>query len=182
MRATARLAAMRPRRRFCLLALSIAAFFVGCGSDEEGTIPKPASDELIAHLDQVEAAIEEGDCEGAEANASLFAQRADELPADVDPEVKSALVEAGARLVELANDPDQCQPSGVTGVTGVQPPVEEVAPPPTTTPEETVTEPEEEEESEPERVRGREPGENQGGGGSGDEGGDGTGGTGAGGD
>jgi uncharacterized membrane protein YgcG len=114
-----------------LLALAAAALLAGCGGDE-GTIPPENSEDLLARLTEIEEAVPRGDCDGAQASADLFVQQVDQLPADVDDEVKRLLNAGGVRLQELAAD--QCEeppPTGASGEEGFQP--EE----PTTTPETT---------------------------------------------
>jgi hypothetical protein len=174
MKALTRLAAMLSGGRVMLLALAAAAVLAGCGGDE-GTIPPESSEDLLARLTEIEEAVPRGDCDGAQASADLFVQQVDQLPADVDDEVKRLLTAGGERLQELAAE--QCEeppPTGATGETGFQPPPEEE----TTTPETTTTtSTPEEEQTQPEDDDG---GEDQGGGNDGDQGNEGGGNTGSG--
>jgi hypothetical protein len=126
-----RLAAMSSGGRVSLLALAAAALIGGCGGDDP-TIPADRGDQLLTRLDEVEGAVAEGNCEGAQESADLFVSQVDQLPAEVDDEVKRLLMAGGQRLQELAAD--QCEeppPTGASGEEGFQP--EE----PTTTPETT---------------------------------------------
>jgi hypothetical protein len=120
-RAVTRLAAMSVGGRVSLLALAAAALLTGCGGDD-ATIPSDRGEQLLTRLDEVEGAIAEGNCDGAQASADLFSQQAQELPADVDAEVKRLLIAGGERLQELATE--QCEeptPTGPSGQTGFQP-------------------------------------------------------------
>jgi uncharacterized membrane protein YgcG len=131
MKALTRLAAMLPGGRVTLLALAAAALLAGCGGDDP-TIPADRGDQLLTRLDEVEGAVAEGDCDGAQNSADLFVDQIADLPGDVDAEVKRLLTAGGERLQELASE--QCEeppPTGASGEEGFQP--EE----PTTTPETT---------------------------------------------
>jgi uncharacterized membrane protein YgcG len=131
MKALTRLAAMLSGGRVMLLALVAAAVLAGCGGDE-GTIPSESSDKLLERLTEIEEAVPEGDCDGAQNSADLFVDQVDQLPAEVDDEVKRLLTAGGERLQELAAE--QCEEppaTGASGEEGFQP--EE----PTTTPETT---------------------------------------------
>jgi len=145
----------------CALTLSACG-----GDDESGTIPEEQAQALLAQLNEIDDAIEAGDCETAEAQALTFAQAVNELPAEVDPEVRERIVE-GARNLESQTG-TQCEPAD-TGATGE----EAVIPPPET--EEPIEEPpavpppveEEEEPTGDEKPGNPNPGQGNSGGGSG---------------
>lgn len=110
-----------------LVAVACAAALGACGNDEPGTIPTDTGQQLLTQLDAVESAVEEGDCDTARENAVEFSELVSNLPEDVDGELRRALVEASANLVELTDDPEQCEPdTGPTGETGVTDEVTEV--------------------------------------------------------
>ena len=160
---------MPGRLRNTLLAPVLAVALAGCGSDD-GTIPPSDSDNLIAQLDSVEQAVAAGDCVTAGERSEDFVDLVDDLPAEVGAETKAALREAGANLALLTSDEEQCQPTGATGETGVEPvePTTEPETEPTTT--ETATE-EEPEEEEPEEEEPEEEEDEEGPGGGGPDGG-----------
>lgn len=145
-----RLAAMPGRIQITLLACLCAAALAGCGSDVEGTIPKSNSDDLINLLDGIEENVAGGNCEIAQEQANEFVDAVNDLPAEVDDEVKGGLQDAAARLEDLSNEPSECEET--TGETGFDELEPTPAPTTTTTPTttETTTEPEEEEDDEEE--------------------------------
>jgi hypothetical protein len=119
-----------------LLAALLAAVAAGCGGDEETGLPQDRSDRLLALLDEAEDRFREGDCDGLnETLQELANQVNDEIPEDVDPQVRSTL---STETQELANLALQCEPEVVTET--LPPETETVAPPPTvpTVPTETV--------------------------------------------
>jgi cobalamin biosynthesis protein CobT len=134
-RPVSRLAAMPGRTQITLLACLCAAVLAGCGSDEEGTIPQDNSAQLIDRLDAVEERVAAGDCESAQQQADAFVAEVNELPAEVDDEVKGGLQDGADRLVELSND--QCEDTtGETGFDNLEP---TTTTPTTTTPTTTET-------------------------------------------
>jgi hypothetical protein len=134
------LAPMPGRLREAVLAAVIASVLAGCGSDdEEGTIPPESSESMIAQLDAVEQSVASGDCDEATSRAEDLSDLVNDLPADVGIETKEALRGAAANLASLTADPAQCQPSGATGETGVEPTTEETEPTTTTTTETKTT-------------------------------------------
>jgi hypothetical protein len=140
MKQPSRLAAMLSGGRVSLLAIAAAAVLVGCGGDDP-TIPADKGDELLTRLDEVEGAVAEGKCDGAQESADLFVTQVDQLPAEVDDEVKKLLRAGGERLQELASE--QCEeapPTGASGEEGFVPPPEEETTTPATTSSTTSTE------------------------------------------
>jgi hypothetical protein len=176
MRPLSRLAAMLSGGRVTLLAIAAAALLAGCGGDDP-TIPADLGEQLQTRLDEVEGAVAEGNCEGAQESADLFVTQVDQLPAEVDEEVKRLLTAGGERLQELASE--QCEeptPSGPSGEEGFVPPPEEETTTPATTSSTTSTE----QQQPPPDEDGDDGGGGQGGGGQGG-GGQGGGGQGGGG-
>jgi hypothetical protein len=138
-----------------LLTIVIAALLAGCGSDDVA-LPEESAADLLAQVQEIEATIADGNCNVVETQAMQFATAVDGLPSSVDGEVRSGLEKAASRLVDLSQDPDQCEDTseGATGVGGVQTTETDAADaetqpdPETTAPEtETTEEPEEEQPS-----------------------------------
>jgi hypothetical protein len=168
--------------RISLLALVTIATFAGCGSSGD-SIPADQGDVLLTRLDEVENAIESGNCDGAQDSAQLFVSQVDQLPDSVDSDVKKALDAGSERLSQLAADPEQCTQTGPSGFSGQQTTETPTTQPATT--ETTTTSTQEEEPKEPggggEQGGGNKGGGNEGGGGETGGGGGGDGGTGSGG-
>ncbi|MGH2951559.1 MAG: hypothetical protein ACRDKX_05895 [Solirubrobacterales bacterium] len=141
---------MPGRLRNILLATAVAAILSGCGSDDEGTIPEDASQNLIAQLDAVQASVAAGDCETAQARAEDLSGLVNELPSEVGLETKEALRGAASNLAELTADPTECT-AGPTGAQTPTTPTEttEPATTETTTTETDTTKEEDEPEEEP---------------------------------
>lgn len=123
--ALTRLAAMPGRLRISLLATVAALVLAGCGSGDDGTIPEENGNALLDVLDSLDADVSDGSCDSVPGLAEEFALRVEALPAEVDAEVKSELVDAAANLQDLSQDPPECADSGTTGEGGVEPVPEE---------------------------------------------------------
>jgi hypothetical protein len=106
-----------------LLAPFVALALAGCGSGDDGTIPEENGNELLALLDAMQSDIDGGDCETIDDRAAQVQAQVQALPADVDPEVKTELLDAAAQLEFLSVDdpPEECVDSGATGESGVEP-------------------------------------------------------------
>ena len=111
-----------PGIRVTLAVVACSVGMAACGGeDEAGPIPREQGDSLLAQLDQIESAAKEGLCEEAQATALSFAQDVNELPPEVDGDLRQALVSASANLEELSTE--QCEPViGPSGETGTVPP------------------------------------------------------------
>jgi hypothetical protein len=157
-RSVSRLAAMPGRPQLSLLACLLAVALGGCGSDEEGTIPESNSNDLLTLLDGIEQSVAGGNCDVAQKQADEFVDAVNQLPAEVDDEVKGGIQEAAAQLRELSNEPSQCEDTtGPTDFENLEPTTTTptTTEPPTTTETKdttttTTTEPEEEEQAPPE--------------------------------
>ena len=123
---------MPARLRIMVLACALPATLAGCGGGDDGTIPSGQSDELLRQLDAIQNDIQTGNCDLVDDHAQAFAAAVSALPDDVDPKVRQGLTEASTQVVELSQQPDQCETTtGATGPEGVEE---------TTTTEETTTE------------------------------------------
>jgi hypothetical protein len=156
-----------------LAAALCAVALAACGDDDQGTIPEDQGQAMLDQVATVESLVDQGECNDARSAAVGFTQQVDELPDEVDREVQAALVEAGANLVELTQNPDQCEPvvTGPSGVAETVPDEEEETPEQTLPDEETPEEETEQPEETPLKDTG---GETKTGGGSsnGEDGGD----------
>ena len=124
--AKTRLACMpgiRSKTASALAAAALAAGIAACGGDDDGTIPRDQGERLLAQLDEIESAVDNGQCDVAQAVADSFAQDVDRLPEAVNGEVRGGLEEAGANLRDLADDPDQCEEPDIS-TTDIPPPTE----------------------------------------------------------
>jgi hypothetical protein len=157
------------RTRISLLACLFALVLAGCGSDG-GTIPENQSSDLLSLLDNVQSNAQSGDCDTASGFAQEFANRVDELPSDVDADVRQELDKAATNLDQLASDSNQCNApeEGASGEGGFEPTTES-----TPTVEETTSTTTEEPETTTtttttdEEAPTQQPSDNQGQGGSG---------------
>jgi hypothetical protein len=110
------------------LVLSASAALAGCGSsDPEPSIPLESAQTLIGTLREVEANVDAGSCV-EELKAEI-----EELPSEINDDVRQGLENGADQLGILINDPDQCERPEVETTT------EETTAPETTT-EETTTE------------------------------------------
>jgi hypothetical protein len=145
LRPLSRLAAMRGRTQITLLACVCAAALAGCGSEDEGTIPQDDSDRLITLLDGIDENVAGGNCDIARDQVDEFNDAVNDLPAEVDDEVKQGIQEAAGRLAELSDDPSQCdETTGETGFDQLEPTTEPTTTEAPTTTETTTTETEKE--------------------------------------
>ena len=178
-----RLAAMPGVARIGLLAL-VAVSIGACGSGGD-SIPADQADVLRTRLDEIENAVGEGNCDGAQDSAALFATQVQDLPDDVEADVKKALEAGAERLSQLASDPEQCEPTGASGLTGEQPTTSSTVETTTSTTETTTSteeeQPEETDQSTGEQGNGQDGGEQGGNEGGGGQGGPASGGVGSGG-
>lgn len=119
--ALTRLAAMPRRLQISLLAPAAALALVGCGSGDDGTIPQENGNELLSLLETLQSSANSGDCESLAGLAAELQVQIQDLPAEVDPKVKTELLDAAANLAGLStDDPPECADSGATGEDGLE--------------------------------------------------------------
>ena len=147
---------MALKRLFPLALVAAVLALAGCGGDDEGApIPAQTATALQAELDGVQARIDNGSAgacrdilEGSRGpNLERVNELIDALPDDVDPDVRSALVESFDRLWELVQqdcddkasqeEQEQPDPEPTPPTTTEETTPEETTP---TTPEETTPE------------------------------------------
>lgn len=136
-------------RRFAasigVLALGVlsAVAISACGGSGGGGISSANASELLLQLDAIDELIADGECTTASETAGETALAISPLSSSqLDPELKTALVDGFERLSELASDPGECgeQETTTTEETNTEeeeptvPTVEEEPPPPETTP------------------------------------------------
>lgn len=128
-----------------LLALALVAGLVGagagCGSGQDGTIPPDDANELLSYLNAVEENVQNQDCALAAEQARNFADGVAGLPAQVEGEVRTGLVQAADQIEELASQPSECA-AGATGASGPATTTSTTTSEPAETTTETTTEPE----------------------------------------
>ena len=114
-----RVAAMPGKLQMTLAACLCAGVAAGCGGSDDGTIPREEGQAIITRLDALEERVQAGECEGlggAEEQAVEVERLVGTLPDSVETEVRDALVEASANLIELTAE--QCT-EGATGESGL---------------------------------------------------------------
>jgi len=110
-------------------AIACVATLAACGESEdpEPSIPQGTGDAILRALDEVQAFVDEGQCDAAEAKAQTVRNAIGDLPADVPDDVEQTLVRASDNLVGQTRT--QCEPvddppdptDGATGEEGVAP-------------------------------------------------------------
>jgi hypothetical protein len=87
------------------LGLACAVLLAACGGSGGGTLSSANSSELLGLLDKIEQSIQDGNCPGAASVAGQVATSV-EKRADIDPKLRTALVDGFQRLQSLAEQPD----------------------------------------------------------------------------
>ena len=174
-----RFSSPRARRPAVTVALALAGMAVaglGCGADEGRPIPARSAKDIVARLDEVERRVDARACNDVrEDSLPAIQQEIDDLPSNVDADVRSTLADGLGRLDELI-EAECVEPPKPAPQEPTPEPEPEPQPDPIPTPE-----PEPEPEPEPtEPDPPPEPDPGGGGGGGGDDGG--GGGDGGGGD
>jgi tRNA/tmRNA/rRNA uracil-C5-methylase (TrmA/RlmC/RlmD family) len=132
----ASIAAMPNKLRPILLALIAAAISagpIGCGGDNEPSpsIPEESARTLLAKIEEIRANVDVGSCLVADDKTDELLADIDELPANVNDDVRQALENGANNLKLLLADPSQCEARTTT--------TETTTTEPTTTEEETTT-------------------------------------------
>jgi hypothetical protein len=111
------------RRRMLLLLVPALAGLIltalaACGdgtSNSDRPLSSATASELRSTLAAVEQRVDDGDCDGAGDQAQTLERQAGSLPADVDADLRDALVDGASRLQALVVE--RCEPAAV-GPTG----------------------------------------------------------------
>ena len=114
----ASIAAMPNKLRPILLALVLAASaaLAGCGGDG-GPDPSLSSDQasvLTSRLQEIQDNVDVGSCLVAADRTDDLLADIDELPGDVNQQVKNALVRGASNLKGLLQDPEKCESRATT--------------------------------------------------------------------
>jgi hypothetical protein len=142
----ATIAAMPNKLRPILLALMLAALpagAIGCGGDG-GPDPSLSSQEaavLVSRLDEIRDNVDVGSCLVAADRTEQLLSEIDQLPDSVNQEVKNALTRGATNLLELLEDPNECErPTTTTEPTTTEETTTEETTTERTRPETTTTE------------------------------------------
>jgi hypothetical protein len=124
-------AVLRPGRIALALALATGSVaLAACGDDGGGTIPPTNADQMIQQVDQIEAALEQGECTSAQTDVSQLEGAIFTLPKEVGVQTKEDLRDLATNLGNLVAS--QCEeapeapetttpPEGTTGADGSVP-------------------------------------------------------------
>jgi hypothetical protein len=118
LRPLASIAAM-PKLRPLLLALALAGAFaglLGCGgsSGPDPSIPADNSQTLLAKIQEIQANVDVGSCLVAADKTDDLIADVQDLPSDVNPDVRQALESGANNLKLLLSDPSQCESRSAT--------------------------------------------------------------------
>jgi hypothetical protein len=132
----------RPKVIIVTIALAASLAVAGCGSDNEskGDLPADDATSLLGQLEEVQANLDVGSCFVAADEADILIADIQDLPSDVDGDLRQALERGAEQLRTLLEDPDQCERPVTTETTTEDTTTEETSTEETTT-EETTTEP-----------------------------------------
>ena len=136
-----------PRPLSLLLALVLgagSAGLVACGSDNPHLLSAGRADRITQALDEVQTAVDQHNCSGAERALARLNDSLTNLPADTDPGVRQKLAEGASALAKQATQ--ECNQTATTTTTETTPTVTETTPTvtqttTTTTPTTTTTTP-----------------------------------------
>jgi hypothetical protein len=153
----------RAHRRVAALAAAaaLALLAAGCGEEKGKPIPARIATPLASELDELLQRVDNGDCSAAKrGNLKRIDKRMDQLPDDVDPDVRSELERGVDNLNDLVET--ECREERKPEKTQ-----EEETTPETTPPEQTIPETTPPEETQPEQTEPPDDGGGEGGGGGG---------------
>jgi hypothetical protein len=134
----------RPKAIIVTIALAASLAVAGCGSDNEseGDLPADDAGTLLGQLEEVQANLDVGSCFVAADEADNLIADIQDLPNDVDSDLRQALERGAEQLKTLLEDPDQCErPTTTEETTTEETTTEETETEEDTTTRETETEP-----------------------------------------
>ncbi len=128
-----------------LVAAAAVAALAGCGEDKGRPIPANIASALVSELDQLDARVRAGDCTAVKrGNLKRIDKRLEQLPGDVDQEVRDQVEGAVDNLNDLVETDCRQKPEPEPEPQETTPPAP-TTPPETTPPETTPEEPPKEE-------------------------------------
>lgn len=133
----------RAKPIFAVLAVAASLAVAGCGGDNESQGDLPADDAatLLGQLEEVQANLDVGSCFVAADEADNLIADIQDLPGDVDGDLRRALENGAEQLTVLLEDPDQCERPTTTSETTTEETTTEETSTEETTTKETTTEP-----------------------------------------
>jgi hypothetical protein len=133
----------RSKAIFAVLALAAMLAVAGCGGDDEtqGDLPADDAATLLGQLEEVQANVDVGSCFVAADEADNLIADIQELPSDVDGDLREALERGSEQLRDLVEDPEQCERPTTVETTTEETTTEETEPEEDTATRETETEP-----------------------------------------
>jgi hypothetical protein len=134
----------RPKAIFAVIALAASLAAAGCGGDNEneGDLPPDDAAALLGQLEEVQANLAVGSCFVAADEADSLIAEIQDLPSEVDGDLRRALENGAEQLMVLLEDPDQCErPTTTSETTTEETTTEETTTEEDTTTRETTTEP-----------------------------------------
>ncbi len=131
----------RPKAILAVIAVAASLAVAGCGGDNEGDLPPDDAATLLSQLEEVEANIDVGSCFVAADEADILIAEVQDLPSDIDTDLREALERGSEQLRALTEDPDQCERPTTIETTTEETTTEETATEEDTTTRETTTEP-----------------------------------------
>jgi hypothetical protein len=140
------------KRTLAVVGCATALLVAGCGSDNEGKqLPSSSVSALENQLDSIQSRVRAGACTdvtgGNDSNSQAVQTQIDNLPSDVDKDVRDSLEESFQNLFQLVKDNCETKTETETTPTETTPAPAPAPPPPAppqteTTPTETTTKPE----------------------------------------
>ena len=106
-----RLASMRRFFSFgaaLALGAALAVTVSSCGGGGDATLSSANADQLLEFLDDIESKADAGECDAAADSAGQVADELSTVSTDMDPKLKSALIDGFERIQALAADPATC--------------------------------------------------------------------------
>jgi outer membrane biosynthesis protein TonB len=118
-----------------LLLGLMCAFAVACGESDEGLLSAGRAEGIQNNLDDLDRAVDRGDCDTAASQIEDLERQIAELPANTDRELRDRLQEGIDNLASIA--PEECRGDQETQTETqttetTPPPTTETTPPPTT--------------------------------------------------
>ncbi|CAA9516366.1 MAG: hypothetical protein AVDCRST_MAG67-3016 [uncultured Solirubrobacteraceae bacterium] len=118
-----------------------SALLAACGSGTEAGIPAADAEDLKSQITDVREAVEDGRCSDVPGQLRQVDDGIDDLPPSVDEQLVNNLREGSNKLLGLARDECDAEPTQTTTTETATTPAETTTAPPPTTPAQTTTAP-----------------------------------------